>query len=97
MIARDNDTLRVSAPMLIGNAADLLAAGRDSLRSVPPSERVLIDLGQVQEVDSSALSVVFAWLRTAARQGVGVRLVNPPASMLSLAEFYGVSELLPLA
>lgn len=97
MIAREDDTLRVGGAMLIGNAPKLLAAGRDSLSSGRPADLLLIDLGDVREVDSSALSVVFAWLRTAAKQGAGVRIINPPASMLSLAALYGVSELLPLA
>ncbi len=97
MIARENDSLRVSAPMLIGNAPELLVAGRDCLRSGTPADVFLIDLGAVREVDSSALGIVFAWLRTAAQQGAGVRIINPPASMLSLAELYGVRELLPLA
>jgi phospholipid transport system transporter-binding protein len=43
------------------------------------------------------LSVVLAWLRTAGERGVALRIVNPPASLISLATLYGVSELLPLA
>jgi phospholipid transport system transporter-binding protein len=51
----------------------------------------------VTELDSSSLSTFFAWQRKATERGVQLRIAHPPASMISLAELYGVSELLPLA
>jgi phospholipid transport system transporter-binding protein len=45
-------------------------------------------------VDSSALSLLLEWRREAARNGREVRYRNLPASMKSLAELYGVTELL---
>ncbi len=97
MIEHAGDSLRVTAPMVIVNARSLLEAGRNCLRSGRPSERVVLDLVDVSEVDSSALSVVLAWLRTAAEHGISLRMANPPANLISLATLYGVAELLPLA
>jgi len=51
----------------------------------------------VKEVDSSGLTVVFGWVRAAKTQGKTARISNPPQNLLSLAELYGVTELLPLA
>lgn len=96
MIEQVEGGLRVKAPMVIANANALLDAGRRVLGAAARGQAVL-DLGAVDEVDSSALSVIFAWQRSATERGVDLRLRNPPANMISLAALYGVSELLPLA
>jgi phospholipid transport system transporter-binding protein len=97
MIEQADDRLRVTVPMIIVNARALLEAGRGLLPSGKNAGLTLLDLAAVSEVDSSALSVVFAWLRTAGERGVDLRLAHPPANLISLATLYGVSELLPLA
>ena len=96
MIEKSENGLRVSGPMLIADAVALLHAGRDFLRAADGSE-VAIDLAAVAETDSSALAVLFGWLRSAREHGKTLRCSNPPASMISLASLYGVSESLPLA
>lgn len=93
MIEISGDRVRVTAPMLIANARGLLEQGR-ALMQAPA---LVVDLAAVAEADSSALTVVFGWLRSAQAQGRTLRLVNVPRSMTSLAELYGVSEFLPLA
>jgi phospholipid transport system transporter-binding protein len=100
MIEQAGDRLRVTAPMVIANARALLEAGQRTLLSLDSrqqSAELLLDLAAVSEVDSSSLSTLFAWQRKASELPVSLRIVNPPASMLSLAALYGVSELLPLA
>ena len=91
MIRDAGDRFEVSVPMTLANASGLLAAGKAMLGQGDKP----FDLGAVEEVDSSGLAVVFGWLRAATRQGAKVRLVNPPADLLSLAKLYGVSEFLP--
>ena len=96
MIERSDDSLRVMAPMVIANANALLDAGRGLLHAISASSTAtVIDLAAVKEVDSSALGVILAWLRSAAEKNLSLRLVDPPASLLSLAKLYGVDELLP--
>lgn len=98
MIELSNGKLRVVAPMVISNAHALLEAGRGLLRTVGSAgDTMLLDLSAVGEVDSSAIGLVFAWLRTAGARDLRLHITNPPANMLSLAMLYGVSELLPLA
>lgn len=96
MIEQRDGRLCVKGPMLIGNASALLEAGRGFLRSCAPGT-IVFDLSSVAETDSSALSVVFGLLRTARDRGVEMCVVNPPASMMSQAALYGVSDSLPLA
>lgn len=99
MIEKNGAGFRVTVPMLIGNASALLDAGRGLLRSASGARgaEVVFDLSSVEETDSSALSVIFGLLRTARDRGVTMRIAHPPASMLSQAALYGVSESLPLA
>jgi phospholipid transport system transporter-binding protein len=97
MIEQSGASLCVTVPMLIANASSLLDAGRGCIKAAPRTGEVLFDLSAVGEADSSALTVAFAWLRTARESGITLRFSHPPASMISLAELYGVSDFLPLA
>ena len=97
MIEKKGDGLCVTGPMLIANASALLNAGRGFLRAGAAAKEIVFDLSAVAETDSSALSVIFGLLRTARDCGVTLRVSNPPASMISQAALYGVSESLSFA
>lgn len=96
MIEKTENGYRVTVPMLIANARALLEAGRGLLRA-ESGKNVSLDLEPVQEVDSSALAVIFGLQRSLSVRGMALRVDNPPASLLSLAGLYGVSDSLPLA
>lgn len=93
MIERSDGRLCVRAAMVISNAPALLQAGRTAIRE---SEET-IDLAAVNEADSAALAVMLAWSRLAAAENRRLHFVNIPAGVRSLADLYGVDELLPLA
>lgn len=92
MIRPSGDRLEVEAAMTLANAAALLEEGKKLLGR----EETVFDLARVDSVDSSALAVVFGWQREAAGARRAIRIVNPPQDLLSLAQMYGVAELLPL-
>lgn len=87
------DGLVVSGNMTLETAADLLAAGAEALRTEAPA----CDLAAVADIDSSGLAVLFGWQRTVQARGQSLRIANPPPSLISLAEVYGVTELLSLS
>lgn len=93
MIERSAGRLLVTAPLTMDNSRRLLEAGCAALQ---PGEQVF-DFAGVSEADSSAIVVMLGWLRAAVAARADVRFVNIPAGVASLAELYGVSELLPLA
>lgn len=93
MIERSEGRLCVNAAMVISNAPALLQAGRTAF--LEPEET--IDLAAVNEADSAALAVMLAWLRSAKVENRCLRFVNVPAGVRSLADLYGVDEILPLA
>ena len=92
MISEAGDRLEVSGAMKLGDAAKLLADGNAALKNA----ETVFDLAKVEAVDSSAIAVIFGWMRTAREQGKSVRIAHPPQELLSLADVYGVSELIPL-
>ncbi|MDA9210659.1 STAS domain-containing protein [Methylophilaceae bacterium] len=53
---------------------------------------VLIDLIQVEEVDTSLLGLIFEWKRQAKKYNKTVRIKNTPSNLESLAKLYGVEK-----
>lgn len=93
MIAVAANVASVSSAMTLASAKTLLEEGVQLLAG----QVTAFDLSAVTEVDSSGLAVVFGWLREAQRLGKTVRIVNLPQNLSSLAEVYGVSDLLAAA
>lgn len=90
MIVQDGDNYRIQGRITIANANALLAEGlklfvRDGL---------VVDLSQLEEVDSSAVSLVLEWLREAQRNQRKLRFTNLPDNLKSLATLYGVLDLI---
>lgn len=91
MIRVSGDRVEVSGPMTMAAAAVMLADGEAAIAA----NASVFDLAAVTDMDSSCLAVIFGWMRAARDSGKAVRLLNPPQNLLSLAEVYGVSDLLP--
>ena len=53
-----------------------------------------VDLAAVEGIDSAAVAVLLALKRRAADEGRPLRFVGIPAALASLAELYGVKEIL---
>ncbi len=85
--------IEVSGGMTLEAATRLLEEGSAHAARAD----VVVDLSAVEAVDSSALAVIFGWMRTAKKTGRTLKIAHPPAQLMSLAELYGVVELLPLA
>ena len=90
MISCSGDRCALQGPVNMANVESLLEEGARQLTGA----QVTIDLSGVTEVDSSALSLLLEWRRRALRAKRAVRYVNLPANLKSLAELYGVTELL---
>jgi len=54
----------------------------------------IVDLAHVAEVDSSAISMLFEWLREARKKDLHVQFINLPANLESLIQLYGAAELI---
>jgi phospholipid transport system transporter-binding protein len=91
MIRVAGGQVEVSGPMTMAGAAAMLAEGEAAIAA----DASVFDLAAVTELDSSSLAVIFGWMRAARDGGKVVKLLNLPQNLLSLAEVYGVSDLLP--
>jgi len=91
MIRRDGDRLVVAGPVTLANVSQLIEAAK-----APLAEGVsAVDLGEVTELDSSLLAVLIGWLREAKAEGRTLALARLPEDLRTLAQLYGVAELLP--
>jgi len=90
MIVQDGDNYRIQGRITIANANALLTEGLKLF----VREDLVVDLSQLEEVDSSAVSLVLEWLREAQRNQRKLRFVNLPDNLKSLATLYSVLDLI---
>lgn len=95
--AGESRAWRVTAAMTQAQAAGLLVAGQKLLTSDAGKQPILVDLAAVAEADSTGLAVLLDWLRTARQQGREMTVHGIPSGLRSLAELYGIEELLNFA
>ena len=91
MIAREDGRLVVRGRLTIETVPALFQAGLQHLGE----EDLLVDLAQVEAVDSAAVSMLLGWSRAAQRSQRTLRVAGLPADLLSLATLYGVADMLP--
>lgn len=57
-------------------------------------ERVRLDFGGVERINSAGLALVIEWMREARQGGWTLELVNPPEGLLAVARICDVEDLL---
>jgi phospholipid transport system transporter-binding protein len=91
MIRRDGARLVVAGPVTLANVSQLIEEAKG-----PLAEGVsAVDLGEVTELDSSLLAVLISWLREAKAAGRTLTYARVPQDLRTLAQLYGVAQLLP--
>ena len=93
MIRRDGDRMFVSGGLTLASVAAVLPEGNAAIGQGVRT----VDLGEVGEVDSSALALLLAWLREARKHNGNLVFANLPQGLTSIARLYGVAELLPVS
>ena len=53
-----------------------------------------IDLSRLERFDSAAMAALLAWRRAAESAGISLRITGAPVGVQSLANLYGIPELL---
>ena len=84
------DRWAVSGSLTMDSASTLLEAS--ATRALPASG--VVDLAGVSRVDSAGVALLLAWKRRAAAEASALLFTGLPPSMASLAQLYGVQELL---
>jgi len=90
MIVCEGERCKVEGALTMANVTAVLEESKAAFRS----PRIVVDLGGVTEVDSSAVSLLLEWRRQARGGNRRIEYVNLPDNLRSLADLYGVSDLL---
>ena len=90
-ITQDGNRWLISGAMTVTEMNSLLAESA----ALAGSAHVEVDLKGVSDVDTSAISLLFEWLRQAHSRKSKVLFSNLPENLESLATLYGVLELIP--
>jgi phospholipid transport system transporter-binding protein len=90
-ITQDGNRWLISGAMTVAEMNSLLAEST----ALAGSAHVEVDLKGVSDVDTSAISLLFEWLRQANTRNAKVVFSNLPENLVSLATLYGVLELIP--
>jgi phospholipid transport system transporter-binding protein len=93
MISCVDGRCTLEGPVTMANVTRVL---EESERLFSGSD-IIVDLAGVTEVDSAAVSLLLEWRRSARSANRKIQFANIPANVKSLAELYGVSDLLAIA
>jgi anti-anti-sigma factor len=77
---RSTTTLRLRGPLNVRQAAAARVAVCDLLDSAEPAQRVIVDLGGVDELDAAGLAAVTSPVLAACRTGRVVSVLAPMAA-----------------
>jgi len=80
----------LSGALTLANVAEVLREGGVAIGGGVRT----VDLGEVGELDSSALALLLAWLREAKNRNAALSFTNLPQGLTTIAKLYGVAELL---
>lgn len=91
MIACEGTRCRIGGVVTVDTAGALL------YELLPQIEKGVdtLDFSSVETADSAALALIFSAMRQARQAGRSLTCSGLPASFTTLAELYGVSDLLP--
>jgi len=92
MIVRRGNRYLVEGPVTFDSVGTLIEEG-----SVFEGSSVIVDFAGVTNADSSAVSLLLEWVRQSGGGGRKIAFANLSRGVLSLAELYGVADLIPIA
>jgi phospholipid transport system transporter-binding protein len=90
MISCANGRCTLSGSITMRNATAVLEEGKRLFNG----SSVVVDLAGITELDSSAVSILLEWRRALKAENRRIEYINIPPNLQSLADLYGVSELL---
>lgn len=91
MIACEDSCCRITGAVTVDSVGGLLRELQPQLAKGVDT----LDFSGVETADSAALALIFSAMRQARQAGRTLACSGLPDSFITLAELYGVSELLP--
>ncbi len=90
LISKDNQW-QLNGAILMDNANAVLTESN----VLQLEDHLQINLSQVTDVDTAALSLLMEWQRRAQLAGKKITFTHLPESLMSLAKLYGVADFIP--
>lgn len=87
------ESLQLEGDLTFARLPEILAQTEAFTQRPDLPDCLSIDLSNVGEVDSSAVALLLRWRREAERLKRRIQFINLPAPLASLAELYGVTEI----
>jgi len=91
LIQIDKERMLISGPLTLETVGEIAALPLCDQQAVS-----VIDLGQVEKVDSAAVALLLHWLRQVEKKQCRLSVVNVPKDLHSLAALYDVADILAL-
>ncbi len=89
-IAQTEHRWILSGDVVIQTASDILKASQE----FTIAENTTIDFAEVEDIDTTAVSLILEWKRRATRENQSLTFVNLPDNLTSLVQLYDVAELI---
>jgi phospholipid transport system transporter-binding protein len=92
MITREANRYFIEGPVTLHNVEQFVTDG-----ATLEGPSVVVDFARITTVDSSAVSLMLEWIRQFNSTGRKISFIHLSESLRSLAELYGVIDLIPIA
>jgi phospholipid transport system transporter-binding protein len=88
------EVLKIEGALNLASMPRLLAESSEYSLQKDLPDCLAIDFANVTDIDSSAVALLLHWRREATRLGKALRYIHLPPNLVSLAQLYGVEELI---
>jgi phospholipid transport system transporter-binding protein len=89
-ITQTNDRWILSGDVVNSTAGDILKVSQ----AFSIADNTTIDFADVEDIDTTAVSLILEWKRRAAKENQTLSFVNLPTNLSSLVQLYDVAELI---
>jgi len=89
-ITQINNRWILSGDVVNSSAGDILKASQ----AFSIVENTTVDFADVEDIDTTAVSLILEWKRRAAKENQTLIFVNLPENLTSLVQLYDVAELI---
>lgn len=89
-IAQINSNWILSGDVVINTASDILKASQ----TFTIAENTKVDFSGVEDIDTTAVSLILEWKRRAAKENQSIAFVNLPDNLSSLVQLYDVAAVI---
>ncbi len=88
-ITQANDCWKLSGDVVIATANDILKESQ----TFALTHATVIDFAEVEDIDTTAVSLILEWKRRAQKENKSFTFVNLPTNLTSLVQLYDVADL----